>query len=73
MTLYIEGAGASFEDIVQIIVLVANPKDMEAMEKTYQDYCKDRLIVKTVIVTPLSSEDMFVQMRCTAYHPLNPN
>jgi 2-iminobutanoate/2-iminopropanoate deaminase len=69
MKRFLEESGASFEDIVQITVLLANPQDREAMEKAYQGYCEGRNFARTVIVTPLSDPDMLIQMGCTAYHP----
>jgi enamine deaminase RidA (YjgF/YER057c/UK114 family) len=71
MKKFLEDNGAAFEDIVQLTILLADDKNRQAMEKTYQGYCKDRNFASTVIVTPLSSPDMLVQMGCTAYHPLN--
>jgi 2-iminobutanoate/2-iminopropanoate deaminase len=70
MKRFLEEAGASFEDIVQITVLLADDKDREAMEKAFQGYIQGRNFARSVIVTPLSSPDMLIQMGCTAYHPL---
>jgi len=70
MKKFLQEDGASFEDIVQITVLLANAQDIDAMNATYQSYVMGRLPARTVIVTPLASPDMLVQMGCTAYHPV---
>jgi enamine deaminase RidA (YjgF/YER057c/UK114 family) len=70
MKKFLEESVASFEDIVQITVLLANTQDREAMEKAYQGYCEGRNFARTVIVTPLAAADMLIQMGCTAYHPV---
>lgn len=70
MQIFLEESGASFDDIVQLTVLLANNQDREAMEKAYQGFCKDRPFARTVVVTPLSSPDMLIQMGCTAYSPI---
>jgi 2-iminobutanoate/2-iminopropanoate deaminase len=67
---FLEESGSSFEDIVQITVLLADAKNMPAMEKAYQSCFKGKQPARAVIVTPLSSPDMLIQMGCTAYHPI---
>jgi enamine deaminase RidA (YjgF/YER057c/UK114 family) len=66
---FMQESGACFEDVVQITVLLANSQDREAMEKAYQGYCQDHNFARIVIVTPLPSPDMLIQMGCIAYHP----
>jgi enamine deaminase RidA (YjgF/YER057c/UK114 family) len=67
----LEEAGASFEDIVQITILLADIKDAPAMDQAYNRQIKGRAPARTVIVTPLFDPDMLIQMGCTAYHPVN--
>jgi enamine deaminase RidA (YjgF/YER057c/UK114 family) len=67
---FMEEEDASFADVVQITVLLANSQDREAMDKVFQGYCQDHNLAKTVIVTPLANPDMLIQMGCTAYHPV---
>ena len=70
MKRFLEDAGASFDDITQITVLLANAKDMEAMNKAYLSYVQDKCPARMVIVTPLFQPDMLIQMGGIAYHPL---
>ena len=69
MKRFLEAEGAAFEDIVQITILLAKDGDRADMEKAYEGYCQGRNFARTVIVTPLASPDMLVQMGCTAYKP----
>lgn len=69
---FLEGAGASFDDIVQLNVLLARKEDMEAMDRTYAEFFKERPNknhARYVIVTDLPDKDMMLLMGGIAYHP----
>ena len=72
MARFLEEAGASFDDIVQVNVLLANKENMKAMERSYTEFFKDKPNknhARYVIVTDLPDKDMMILMGSIAYHP----
>jgi 2-iminobutanoate/2-iminopropanoate deaminase len=68
---FLEEAGASIEDIVQITVLLADIKNAEATDKAYSNFFQEKKPGRMTIVTQLPDPNMMVQMGCIAYHPKN--
>ena len=71
MKKFLEEAGASFDDLTQITVLLANEKDVQAMNDAYFSYFHDKYPARTLIITPLFQPEMLIQIGGIAYHPLS--